>query len=213
MTVLTIRGQLGSGAPEIGRAVAEKLNIHYVDREIIAAVAARLHRTKQIVIDKEMPPENLSGRIAEALERSGTYESAAYLPTWEMPLDDKSYLAGLESIIKELARSQSIVIRGRGSQFILKEQPGVMHILIVAPLSIRLKRVMDNLKLDEENARKEIELFDNSRHEFTKRYFNAELEDPLNYNLVINTENITFEKATSIIIHALHSAESAKLKA
>ena len=64
--------------------------------------------------------------------------------------------------------------------------------------------------LDEEKARKEMERFDSSRHEFTKRYFHAALEDPLNYDLVINTENITFEKATSIIINNLPSTKKAK---
>ena len=209
MSVLTIRGTLGSGAPEIGKEVAEKLNIHYIDREIIAAVAARLHRSKDIVVEKEMPPGTLSGRIAEALELSGASE-VAYMPSWEIPPGDRTYLAGLETVIKELARSQAVIIRGRGSQFILKDQPGVMHILIVAPFDIRLKRVMDSMLLDEEKARKEMERFDSSRHEFTKRYFHAALEDPLNYDLVINTENITFEKATSIIINNLPSTKKAK---
>lgn len=204
MPVLTIRGQLGSGASEIGKMVADKLNVHYVDREIIAAVAARLHRVKDVIIDKEMPPGTLSGRIAEALQLSGASE-AAYMPSWEMPLGDKNYLSGLETVIKELARSQAIIISGRGSQFILNDQPGVIHILTVAPLSIRLKRVMDSMALDEENAKKEIERFDSSRREFTRRYFHAELEDPLNYDLVINTQDITFEKATSLIIDALPS--------
>jgi cytidylate kinase len=36
MPVITIRGQLGSGAPEIANRVAERLHIDYVDREIIA---------------------------------------------------------------------------------------------------------------------------------------------------------------------------------
>lgn len=67
MSVVTIRGQLGSGAPEIGRLVADKLRVHYVDREIIAKVAARLEREKQDVIAKEMPPGTLLGRILEAL--------------------------------------------------------------------------------------------------------------------------------------------------
>ena len=40
MSVVTIRGRLGSGAPEVGKQVAEKLQADYVDREIIARVAA-----------------------------------------------------------------------------------------------------------------------------------------------------------------------------
>ena len=35
MSVVTIRGRLGSGAPEIGKLVADKLHADYVDREII----------------------------------------------------------------------------------------------------------------------------------------------------------------------------------
>ena len=55
-------------------------------------------------------------------------------------------------MIKELAGSQSIVIRGRGSQFILKDFPGAFHVLIVAPIEVRVKRVMEKLKLNEEDA-------------------------------------------------------------
>jgi hypothetical protein len=32
MSLVTIRGQLGSGAPEIGKEVAHKLHFDYVDR-------------------------------------------------------------------------------------------------------------------------------------------------------------------------------------
>jgi hypothetical protein len=46
MPVITIRGNLGSGAPEIGKLVADRLRIHYDEREIIAAIASHLHRNK-----------------------------------------------------------------------------------------------------------------------------------------------------------------------
>ena len=47
MSIVTIRGQLGSGAPEIGRKIAGRLHTDYVDREIIADVAARLQRDER----------------------------------------------------------------------------------------------------------------------------------------------------------------------
>jgi CMP/dCMP kinase len=208
MSIVTIRGQLGSGAPEIGKLIANKLNVDYVDREIIAQVAEKLRWPKQDIADKEMPPGSLLERIAGALGRSYAFSSAgmqgAYLPTWEIPLDDNQYLTGLESVIKELASSQSIVIRGRGSQFILKAYPNALHILIVAPLELRLKHVMESMSVEEETAKKEIARFDSSRHEFTRRYFKSELEDPIYYDLVINTNHFNFDVAASIVINALH---------
>ncbi|MFC2021588.1 AAA family ATPase [Chloroflexota bacterium] len=206
MSVVTIRGQLGSGAPEIGKLVADKLSTDYVDREIIAKVAELLNRKTQDVIAKEMPPGTFLGRIAESLGRGhgiGSGYEGVYVPAWEISLDDTRYLAGLKSIIKELAGSKSIVICGRGSQFILKDYPRVLHVLVVAPLEMRMKRVMESLEVDEESAQKEITRSDGGRREFIKRYFQAELEDPMNYDLVLNAEHLSFEAATSIIVGAL----------
>jgi len=205
MSVVTIRGELGSGAPEIGRLVAERLHADYVDREIIAQVAASLKRHEEEVQEKEMPPSSLLGRIGKALEYSYAFDigaAAAYLPTWEIPLNDARYLEALESVVRELARSGSIVMRGRGTQFILKDYPGSLHILTVASFEVRLKRVMEELKIDQEAAKQEITRFRNSRHEFIKRYFHAEMEDPAHYDLVINTERFSYQAAASMIIGA-----------
>ena len=203
MAVITIRGQMGSGAPEIGRLIASDLHISYVDREIISEVAAHLNWPEQHAAGKEMPPGTLLGRIAEGLAGgygfAGTIEGV-YLPTWEIPLDDTRYLPALKSVINDLAKSGSIVIRGRGSQFILKDLPGVVHVLVVASLELRVKRVMESLELDEGNAKKEIGRFDSSRREFIKRYFSAELEDPVDYSLVINTNHLTYENAASLVM-------------
>jgi len=208
MSIVTIRGQLGSGAPEIGRKIAGRLHTDYVDREIIADVAARLQRNEQDVIGKEMPPGTLMGRVVEALTKTPMIEpcgGGAYLPADLIPLGDTRYLEALESVVRELAKSPSLVIRGRGSQFILKDHPGSLHVLVVAPLDIRVKRVMQDLKLDEEAARRETRRFDTSRQQFARRYFNADLEDPVHYDLVINTGGLGFVAATSLTINAFRA--------
>ena len=206
MPIITIRGQMGSGAPEVGRRVADKLGIDYVDREVIAEVAAKLQRQEQEVMAKEMPPTSVLGRIAEALEHSyafGDGMAGAYLSMTEIPLEDARYLQALESVVKELARGRSLVIRGRGSQFILKNHPEAFHALVVASLDVRVKRTMEDLKLDYEAAKLEVTQFDSRLREFIKRYFKAELEDSVNYDLVVNTERLSFEAAASIIVDAL----------
>jgi cytidylate kinase len=213
MPVVTIRGQMGSGAPEIGKIVAEKLHIDYIDREIIADVAKRLKWSKQGVADKETPPGSMWGRIAEALGRGysiGPGYGGAYLPMYEIPLDDFHYLTGLESVIKELAGSQAVIIRGRGSQFILKEWPGALHVLLVAPEETRVNRIKTSLKLNESDARKEMNRSDSSHREFIKRYFQADLENPVNYDIVLNTGSLSFEDTAAIINKALKSKQKAQ---
>jgi cytidylate kinase len=214
MSIVTIRGNMGSGAAEIGKLVAGKLHFDYVDREIIDKVAELLQGQKHDIEMKEMPSGSLSSRIGDALRRAypttrkvgllprWEYEDVS-LPTWEKPLDDAHYFAGLQSVIRDLAKSSSIVIRGRGSQFILKDHPGTLRILIVAPLELRVRRVAESSKSDERTAKKEIENYDSGRREFIKKYFHATLENPLDFDMVINTELVSYEDAAVIIANAL----------
>jgi cytidylate kinase len=206
MPVITIRGQLGSGTKEIGQLVARKLNINYIDREIIAAVAQRLHSPTESIAHMEMPPSSLFGRIENALGKvSGDFNS---YPTMNVAAfatspDDAEYQEGLEAVIRDIAEGRSIVIRGRGSQFILKDFPGAFHVMLVAPLEMRVKRVMETLRLNEAKARKEISHFDKGRHQFGKKYFHADMEAPVYYDLVINTHHFSAEAAASIVVHAV----------
>jgi cytidylate kinase len=215
MSIVTIRGQLGSGAPEIGMLVAERLHIDYIDREIIAKVADILNEPKQNVIAKENPPSSLWNRISHALsfdsapagpfsnvERKvlSPFSGASYLPVWQIPFDDDRYLSGLKSVIKELARNRPAVIVGRGSSFILRDHPGSIHVLVVAPPETRTKRIMQSMGIDRESAEKEIARYDGSLREFIKRYFKAEMDDPVHYDIVLNTEHLSSHDSASTII-------------
>jgi cytidylate kinase len=206
--IITIRGQLGSGAPEIAKLVAGTLGYQYVDREIITRVAFRIQFSEEGIARKEMPAANLSGRIVEAINSAyppNISREPTHEPGWEFPLSDKDYLETLEEVLLALARNGSIVIRGRGSQFILKDFPDSLHILTVAPLDLRIRRISESSGKNNEMARKEISLFDSSRREFIKRYFKANLEDPVNYDLVLNTGRIYYEKAADLIVSVLSS--------
>ena len=206
MPVITIRGKMGSGAPEIGKKLAERLQIDYIDRETIAGVAARLNIQEQELAAKETPPCSLRERIEEALQRgyaTGVGVQGAYLPISQIPLDDNRYLEALSSFFKDLAQGHSAVIYGRGSQYILRDNPKTVNVSIVAPFKVRLKRVMESMNINEERAKQEISRFDNSAREFIKRFFGAEMEDPTCYDLVLSTERLSYDSAASIILESL----------
>jgi len=205
MPVITIRGQMGSEAPIIAKACAEALKINYLDREIIDRVAERLRRPRQAIIAKEILPTTFGKRIARALEDDFTRVGYSITtgPGEHNPfLDDLHYIKGLKSVFRELVKSDSIVINGRGSQFILKDYPRVLHALIVTPLDVRVKRIMERLGISEKAAKQRIAKYDNSRQTFIKKYFKAELEDPIHYDLVINTNYVDIKTAVMMIIKA-----------
>jgi cytidylate kinase len=211
MAIVTIRGQLGSGAPALGMLIADDLGYDYVDREIIADVATTLSRHRIDIEEKEMPAPGLLGRIAEALQHSYSPIAMAdgrgipILPPVELPLDDGDYLDGLVAVIKNLASKGNIVLCGRGSQFILMDRQDAFHVLVIAPLEQRIQRVVKGSHVSEELAKKKIADYDARRREFIKRYFGNDLEDPMNYDIVLNTDRLTFEAAANAVVHILRS--------
>jgi len=205
MTVITIRGQLGSGAPQIGKLCAEKLNLQYMDREIINKIADRLQRPRQQIIAKEILPITLKERIARLIKDdfavSGSLSHSA--PDDDIPpLDNARYMKGLKSVIRRLARTEAVVINGRGSQFFLKNHPDAIHVMTIAPIEVRVKRVMDSYGLNEEMAKEKINRYDTNRREFIKKYFKEDLENPMHYDLTINTAHISLELAAFLVMKA-----------
>ena len=205
MPVITIRGLTGSGASDIGRQVARLIKGDYVDRQVIAEVAELLKRPPEQVEAKERIPPDLFNRIMKPLRRvlagSGKIDSA-YMRTWEEPLDDAEYLDALESVIRDLATDENIVMVGRGSQFILRNNRAVLHVLVIAPLEDRLNKVMTDLRVEREEAVRHIDENDSGRRSFVQRFFQAEMEDPQHYDLVINTKYIDYDAAARLIVAA-----------
>jgi cytidylate kinase len=202
MPVITIRGLTGSGAGEIGHEVARLINGDYVDREVIAEVAELLKRPEEQIAAKEKEAPGLLYRIMnplrKALSGSGKIESA-YMRTWEEPLNDEEYLSALESVIRDLALEPNIVIVGRGSQHILRNNQSVLHVLVIAPMEERLNRITAEKQIERDDAVRYIEENDNSRKAFVQRFFQKDFEDPLLYDLVVNTKYITSTVAAQLI--------------
>jgi cytidylate kinase len=203
MPVITMRGLTGSSASEIGREVARLINGDYVDRQVIAEVAELLKRPEEQIEAKEQITTGLFDRIVGPLRKiisgSGKIDSA-YMRTWEEPLDDTEYISALEAVIRDLALDQNIVIVGRGSQHILRNNKSVLHVLVIAPIEDRINRIMTEKKMEREEAMRHIEETDSSRKAFIQRFFQKEMENPLLYDLVINTKYITNESAANLII-------------
>ena len=69
MAVITINGQRGSGAREIGAKVARLLQYDYVDRLILSEAARHLGATVEAVEDKWQRSPGFGERLSRFLER------------------------------------------------------------------------------------------------------------------------------------------------
>ena len=76
MTVITLNGQLGGAAREVGQEVARLLDIDYVDRVLLAEAAKRVGAPIAALEEKEEEDQSLGSRLTRLVQIA--FERSAY---------------------------------------------------------------------------------------------------------------------------------------
>ncbi len=178
MAIITISRQLGSLGNEIARQLEKQLKLKHLDKESL-----------EEQFDKwGVPGEN----IRKYDERKPTF--------WENFSTDKDlYLHFMKKAILDVAAKGNCIILGRGGQLLLGEIPGILKIRIIAPLSLKIQRVMDRYSCEKRDAEKMIRQNDTDRAGFHKFFFNVNWESPDLYDLVLNTESLPLDTMITMI--------------
>jgi cytidylate kinase len=189
ISVVTISREPGSGGNIVAKSLSEKLGFDLFYQEVIHEMAESAR---------------VSVRLLETLDEKGV----SVLEDWISSLVDKRhlwpdrYLQHLMKVIGTIGKHGRAVIVGRGANFVLPPDKS-LSVRIVAPLEIRIKNVTRDFGIDTQEARRRVIKTDSDRRAFVRKYFNADIGAPLNYDLVINIGILSIEGAVDAIKGAL----------
>ena len=191
MAVITISRHPGSLGDTIARALADRLDYRLVERSELIRVAERIGGS-DIAWD----------RAPELRERSPSF--------WERLNEERRrYASVLRRATTELAEEGDVVIVGLGSGQLLKGLSNVLRLQIIAPMEVRLERVMERGfddvagPLTRDRARDLIRKADRDTAGYMRYMFNIDWLEPHHWDIVINTGrfnvNETVEMVTVIV--------------
>ena len=159
-----------------------------IARELAALgeeVAQELVRiTGYRLVDRELLEKRL-GEYGISAEKRQKYDEKRPGLWASLSQERDDYLHYLKTAIYEEAGKGDCVIVGRGATAILKGLPHALSVRIVAPLIVRLRRVMDQLGCNERHALQVIEHSDRDRSGFQKYFFSLDWSDSREYSLSI----------------------------
>jgi cytidylate kinase len=192
MAIITISREMGSGGIPIAHKVAEKLGYKLIDGETIMEAAEAY------------------GLSAEAVEQADEKP-----PHFVDTLDSKQFLDLhlIELIILEAALKGNVVIYGRGGQDLLTDVNSVLRTRIIAPFEDRVERWAEREWLDPDRARYLVRKSDQQRAGFIKYYFDRDWEDSVHYDLIINTQRLSEDKAVEVICDSVKDENLEGVKA
>jgi len=198
--VIAISRAIGAGGEEIGRMVAKQLGLRYADEEIIVAAAEKAGVSPEAVARAESTG-SLIERILDGMARTPPVtEAMAIAPVIEEPAS--AYENLIEQVVRETAEGGNVVIVGHGASIPLAGTPGLLRVLITAPVSSRTTRLARAQGMDEGKAQKAIKHSDGQRRSYLKRFYGIGEESPDHYDVVLNTESVTLEGAARAIVAA-----------
>jgi cytidylate kinase len=186
MSLITISRQLGSLGTEIAQGLGENLNYEYVDKAKIEKALSDFGLQASVVgkFDEKKPP------------------------FWDsFQIQRKKFLHSLEAVIYNFATKGNVVIVGRGGQVLLKDFPGVLHVRIMAPLGIRVRRLMAQERMEEREATRILHRSDRDSAGFLRSFFDTDWEDQGLYDLVLNTQKLTVASGVKLIMESVLSPE------
>ncbi len=168
MTAITISRQVGSEGHIIGKAVADALGYHFVDRNTIAKILSEYG-----MVDFTKMYESTDG-------------------FWDRFSPRRANIVDmLNRAIQAVAYVDNVVILGRGSYVVLEGLADVLSVRIQAPFLYRVHRVMAREGFEDVEAAAEfVRERDRARAEFVEFTYEVRWDDASRFDLVIDTSKV-----------------------
>ena len=191
---VTISRQAGCGAVIVAEKLAGYLQQHsphegakwtVFDRELMDKVLADHNLPKYLA---QFLPEDRASQIEDTLaDIFGVH-----------PPTQKVVQQTAETLL-QLAELGSAILIGRAGNIVTAKLPTVLHVRLVAPLEDRIERICHDDNKSPAEARRFCLEEEQARTRYLKTYFNADINDPLQYHLILNTSLVGYENAARLI--------------
>ena len=136
--VITIGRQFGSGGRKVGRLLAEKLDIPYYDKELLAEAAKDSGICQEIFENHdEKPTRSLLFSLVTGVQMHGD-PGSMYM---DMPLNHRIFLAQFDAI-RRIASEGPCVIVGRCADYVLRDKPNAVSVFVKADIRQRVERAV-----------------------------------------------------------------------
>ena len=213
MSVITVSRQFGSYGDAIVDLICEGTGYRSLDKNLMLVLAK----------DAGLKPAQVARLSEETYRPRGMMERffANAGPWTRHPAIWAGYggfIAGqllaaeaVTQLIQAAYQRGKIVIVGRGGQVVLRDKPDVLHVRIIAPLELRVRRHRVRAGLTAEAAREAVLEADRASAEFVERTYGADVADPALYDLIINTGNVPLAVAAELVVGAKLSDEGCRL--
>ncbi len=194
--VITIARQYGSGGKTVGEMLANRLGIHFYDKELSKVASDESGVNEALFI-------NMDERITTG--QMFSFSKKAYTGQVANPGSDdfisEDNLFNLQAkAIQTIAERESCVIMGRCADYVLADYDNVLSVFIHAPHDFCMEQAAKKHSMTTKELEKYIQKVDRQRSGYYKYHTGNEWTDARNYDLCLDSSKLGFERCVEEII-------------
>jgi cytidylate kinase len=113
------------------------------------------------------------------------------------------YLLATQATVTELLADGDGIYHGLAGQFLFADLCNAFKVRIVAPMEYRIETAMQRFGLTRAEARRHLSDADDYRSRWGRQIFHADITDADLYDLVINLEQLSIDRAATMIVEIM----------
>jgi cytidylate kinase len=196
-SAVTISRETGAGAITIGKMVTDSF------QSLEKGAPHSWALFDQNIVKAMLEDQGLPKHLEEFIQEEGKPAlKDAFEELLGLHPSTPALVQSMSRTIRKLATAGGVVLIGRAANVICANLPHAFHVRLVAPLESRVRHIADYFKLSEKEAAEYVAKADRVRKQYVRRYFGVNVEDPHQYHLVINSGEVGFREAATIIVDA-----------
>ena len=198
--VITIARQFGSGGHQVGKRLAELLNIPVYDKELIMLAAEKSGYHPDVLSKAD---EKAAGSLLYTLA-IGSSRFGGFSGNYDIPINDKLFIVQNE-IIQEVAAKEQCVIVGRCGDYALRNFENKLSFFIYADEAMRVGRIVESRGISESEAKSLIAKEDKKRAGYYNFYTGQKWGSMERYSASFNTAVLGIEGTAELIANIVRS--------
>jgi cytidylate kinase len=200
--LVALSASYGAGGNVIGPALAERLEVPFVDRAIPVKVAEQLDVSPE---EADAAETEGAGRLQRVLRGFLGSDSTAPTPLSSPALDSDDFRRETEKVLLAQCQTGEGVILGRAAAIVLHDDPAVLRVRLDGAVEARVRQAMSFGRIDEQTARRALARLDRTHIEYARRLYGKDIGDFALYDLMIDSTSIDVESCVELICEAARS--------
>jgi cytidylate kinase len=197
--VVTVSASYGTFGDRIARAVAQQLDLPFLDRAIPAA-AAHEFALSGVAESVDEPVPSLWERILISFAGGSILGPTTLMPEELIETPEQFRMAHEKKLLR-IAESTGAVMLGRAAMAVLGRRPDVLCVRLDGPVEARISQAVAQ-GVDEEAARKGQQEVDGAREAYARVFFGARQDDAHLYHIVLDSTALSVEACVDVIVRS-----------